>query len=80
MPCTFNMVEEAAAPLLESQHSSLLPTAVPWPQEPALPRKGAHPGRGYVGCSAPVSQHPREQGSAWSSWVDPGNAWVARVM
>lgn len=55
------MVEKATPPLLEIQHSSMLSTAVPWPQEPAVPRKVPHPRRGYVGCSASASQCPCDQ-------------------
>lgn len=36
-----NVVEEATPPLLEMHPAA-------WPQEPAVPRKGTHPGRGYV--------------------------------
>lgn len=36
-----NVVEEATPPLLEMHPAA-------WPQEPAVPRKGTHPGRGYM--------------------------------
>lgn len=48
MSCIVNTVKEATPPLLEMRHGSLLPTAVPWPLEPAAPRKGAHPGKMHV--------------------------------